>query len=295
MISQLIQQLQRLRIADTPSEMRADYAYALDCCQFAATVGAGPSYAQISDACRQKIGELDAASRHVTKRYYREALLSFGLPSGREAVDAFGDLLPRLDYARLTASDLCRLHVLSPLWYSLRRRHRMEPCTRHYFWRIVNAMPPSPLAGILLLTECLEAQNHALSLGLPYTMGRRLDPINPAACSDSELMSRIGALTQEGTHLSREQLIVIADYVLTDIVAPGHTAEHIALVNAILNTGMPSFDYPSIARALEKTTLHLAKTRTASPLDLAPAYRTLWLHTLNPAYLRRTSHLIPQI
>lgn len=57
------------------------------------------------------------------------------------------------------------------------------------------------------------------------------------------------------------------------------------LVNAILSTAMPSFDYPVIMKEFEMVTNALAKSNTMTCMDLAPAYVTLWSLTLKPTYL----------
>lgn len=203
--------------------------------------------------------------------------------------------LPRI--SGLTIPQLVELHSMSSQWYDLRRRKKMETCTRVLQWRIVNELlkrdKESPLAQQLLLAECLEADNYAHCLNLPYRIGDRLEPFTPSDYSDDEsLVKHIRALAQKRTYLSREALIDIADYIQTQIVETGTTAQHLPVVSAILSTGMPSFSYPEITRALEKTTSQLAKSNSRTRMELAPAYHSLWIMTLKPSYLRKFENTV---
>lgn len=174
----------------------------------------------------------------------------------------------------------------------MRRKRKMESFTRIYQWCIVNDLlklnANDPLAQLLLLTECLEAENYAANLNLPYNFGDRPTPFYPSDYRDDEvLIDHIKILSNGATYISRERLIEIADYIQTEIVDTGKTAEHLALVTAILNTGMPNFSYPNITRALEKATNSLAKSNARSRMELAPTYYILWSQTLRSSYLSK--------
>lgn len=169
-----------------------------------------------------------------------------------------------------------------------RRRRHQETYTRVAQWRIVDSLlrDGHPQARTLLAREISEACIHAAHLGLPYRPGDRLTPFSPADYPDDQsLIRHIHQLTKKRTYLSREALIDIADHILTNIVEPGHTADHLPLVTAILSTHMPEFNYPTITKTLEKTTAHLAKIAARTHLDLAPTYYTLWTQTLKQTHL----------
>lgn len=173
-----------------------------------------------------------------------------------------------------------------------RHRKKMETSTRIHQWRIVDALfrhdETSPIAHLLLLAECLEVANHSVILGLPYKIGERLKPFVPSNySSDEALVKHIRQLSKQRTYLSREALIDIADYVQTEIVEPGHTADHLTVVAAILSTGMPSFSYPGMTKALEKATAQLEKAGTKTRMELASTYYILWTKTLKQSYLNR--------
>jgi len=303
--------LRNLKFTDLPSESLMDYAYALSCCQFPATVSGDGLHHTVALICDRKIKEL---RREIVRRleardddpslayalqvcddpeiFFKSACGYFSISvrsrSGKRTLGLFGRLLCNLDYSGLSDSELVRLHALSPLWYDLRRHKGLEAFTREYFWRIADAMTDTTLSQIFLLTEYLEAGNYSRAVSLTYDMGETLKPFDQSVYhDDTALIKRIKALSEEPTYLSREELIGIADYIQTGIVEPGKTAEHLALVNAILNTGMPCFSYPEIVRELEKTAVRLAKSNSKTRMELAPAYNTLWTQTLKASYLNQ--------
>jgi len=301
--------IKNLKFTSIPDESLADYAYALSCCRFPAYVIGGDMLHQVAFICDRKIDEL---RKEIDRRleiegdvpplvhalqvcndngaYYKSACGYFSIPvksrSKKRTVELFGQFLSNIDYSKLSTSELVKLHALSPLWYGLRRQKEMEVFTREYFWRIIDAMADSQLARIMLLTEYLEAENHSQVEGLPYDIGEKPVPFDPSAYpDDAALIKHIKALSEKPSHLSREELIGIADHIQAVIIETGKTAEHLQLVNAILNTGMPCFGYPKITRELEKTTVRLAKSNSKSRIELAPAYNTLWTLTLKQSYL----------
>ncbi len=171
-----------------------------------------------------------------------------------------------------------------------RRRNKMEPFTRVTQWHIVDELlrRKHPKADELLRAETVEAEIRARHLGLPYRPGDRLTPFRPDGYPDDQaIIRRIKQLSGRADYLSREALIDIADYVQTAIVEPGHTADHLSLVTAILSTRTSEFNYPTITRQLEKATAALAKTNSRTHLDLAPTYYILWTKTLKQTYLNR--------
>lgn len=171
-----------------------------------------------------------------------------------------------------------------------RRRHKQEPYTRVAQWRIIAELirRNHPQATQLLRAEIREAEIQAGNLALPYRSGDRLIPFRAADYPDDRsLIRRIKQLTDRADYLSREALIDIADHILTTIVEPCHTTDHLPLVTAILSTRIPEFSYPTITRQLEKTTAALAKTNACTHLDLAPTYYILWTQTLKQTYLNR--------
>jgi len=301
--------LKNLKFTGLSCERLADYAYALSCCRYPAFVSCDELHHTVALICGWKIEEL---RREINRRlktegdlsplayvlqvcndtvtYYKSACEYFSIPvnskSKRRTLELFEQFLSRLDYSQLSDSELVRLHALSSLWYDLCRNKEMEIFTREYFWRIAYAMTDPTLSQIFMLTEYLEAGNYSQAVGLPYNIGERLVPFTPSAYpDDAALLKRIKALSEKPSHLSREELIGIACYIQTEIVETGKTAEHLALVNAILNTGMPCFNYPKIARELEKTTVRLTKSNSRSRIELASAYSTLWSLTLKSSYL----------
>lgn len=101
---------------------------------------------------------------------------------------------------------------------------------------------------------------------------------------DEALISHINQLSQSHSYRSREELTHIAEYIQTQIIEPGTTADHLSLVSAILTVGLP---LPVIARELEQTTRLIEKKKSRTRLELAPAYRALWATTLKATYLTR--------
>lgn len=246
--------------------------YALESCAFAARAAGEPAMAAV---CERKL-------RQRRKQ-------SGGLRPYPGAIDS--------DLTLLTESDLVALHAAAPRWYDRRRARKMEPFTRTFQWRIIGEFlrrdQSDPLARLLLQVESLEAAAHARHLGLSYRKGDRPRPFNPSDYPDDEALIRhIRALSRCGKYIVREELIEIADHIQTTIVDAGTTADHIALVSAILSTDMPSFNYPDILRALEKATATLTRTRTLPRMQLAPAYYTLWNLTLKPTYLNRFQNTV---
>lgn len=122
-----------------------------------------------------------------------------------------------------------------------------------------------------------------------------------AFTNDDALISHINLLSQSSSCRSREELTHIAEYIQTQIVEPGTTADHLPLVSAILTAGLPShtglanargseksaLSLGKITQSLEKTTRQLEKTKSRTRLELAPAYRALWATTLKATYLTR--------
>lgn len=304
-----LQTLKELKFTGLSDERLADYAYALLCCKFPASVSSNEWHRAVALLCDQKINELrkeinrrlkteaDVPSMtyasqvcNDTGTYYKSACKYFSIPfksrGKKRSLELLERLLSRLELSQLSDTELVKLHALGPLWYDLRRHKELEAFTREYFWRIVNAMTDTTLTQILLLTEYLEADNYSQTVRLSYNIGERLLPFTPCAYPDDEaLLKHIKTLSEKPSYLSREELIGIADYIQTEIVKTGKTADHLQLVNAILNTGMPCFNYPKIAQELEKTTVRLAKSNLKSRIELAPAYSTLWSLTLKSSYL----------
>lgn len=66
------------------------------------------------------------------------------------------------------------------------------------------------------------------------------------------------------------------------------------LVNVILCTGMPSFDYPMIVKDFENGTKSLAKTKKKTDIELAPYFYNLWGLTQKSTYLCRFEKAVRQ-
>lgn len=123
---------------------------------------------------------------------------------------------------------------------------------------------------------------------MAYNIGESVETFTLSDyASKGQLCSHIYSLSGKKDYISREELIQIADHIQTEIVEKGETAKHLELVNAILRTGMPSFDYPEIVKEFEKATKSLAKTRDKTDIDLAPYFYSLWGLTQKPAYLNK--------
>lgn len=280
----LLKEIEGLRFAGLSAGRLADYAYALTCCRFPATVADGDSRREIVRVCDRKLADL----RHLIGDGY-------GPDAPLDALDQTP--LMNRDLSGLSVSGLVRLHARGHEYAVQRQERGMETFTRVLQWRVVDNLisrgEDPALAAILMLAECLEAGNHARHLGLPYSMGERHIPFSPSGYPDDDaLIRRIKTLSIRRTFLSREELIDIADYILMEIVEKGETAGHLKLVNAILTTGMPCFEYPAIARELEKSINRLAKTNAMTRIELAPAYNTLWGLTLKPSYLTRFENTV---
>lgn len=264
----MIRLLEYLDIAKLPASSLPGYAHALHCCAIHASLSG-----DMAHLCERKLKEIDSR-------------LGKGCGQLAEACDLSADL------TRLSVSDLISLHAAGRKCSELRRKKKMEPFTRVHQWRIVRELisrdRQDPLARLLLLAENLEADAHARHLGMPYRLGDRPEPFSPEAYpDDAALIDHIKTLSRRRTYISRETLIEIADHIQLNIVDAGTTAQHLSLVSAILSTGMPSFCYSAMVKALEKATATLAKTGKAPRMQLAPAYHTLWTLTLKPAYLNR--------
>lgn len=292
----------KLRFARIPSEKLAHYAYALVCCQFPASVVSGEWYRAVDDICSQKIAEL---RREICRRMdggEKTDALTHALDvieGAAELVKGNTKWAESLQLSQLSDTALIELHSMSKSWVNMRRGKAMEVFTRSYQWRIVNELlsrdGSSLLAKILLLTECLEADNYANICGLPYKMGQAVKTFAPSDfASDEELRLHISELSLTGDSVSREELIQIADYIQTEIVEKGETAEHMDLVNAILSTAMPYFNYPKIVKEFEGVTKSLAKAKEMPDIELAPYFYNLWDLTQKPAYLSRFEKTVRQ-
>lgn len=284
------------------TEYLADYAYALSCLKFPASVAGGGKWQQtLASSCDRLAGKLrnEIGKRLKTTPGLSSLTNALKIIEGKEspakdaeAEELFHTFVNSRNLTELTTSELVRLHSVSRLWYDMRRRNRMEAYTRAYQWMIVEEMMRRPedesLAGIFFLSECLEAFNYSYAINMPYTPGEQPATFDSSDYrSDDALVAHIEMLAKKQTWIAREELVEIADHILHYVVETGNTSEHLSLVNAILNTGMPQFNYPEIVKALEKTTAQLAKSNSKSRLELASSYNTLWLHTLKSSYLSK--------
>lgn len=288
--------LERLSFRHVHPDMLASYACALTSCQRPASVVGGEWSRMVAETCRRKISEL---REEITGRL-KSGMNADALVNALKVIDGVADIsadikVKDIDLAllpQLPASELVKLHSHHKTFKELRRRQGLECFTRIHKWRIVNELlsreSDKSLADILLLTECLEAEGYARILGLPYKIGDRPMPFDAANYrDDDELIRHIRQLVERKDYTAREELVEIADHIQMKIVEDGKTSGHIALVNAILSTGMPSFSYPGIAKAFEEATNALERTSMVTRLELAPAYHTLWTLTLKPTYLDR--------
>lgn len=289
--------LNRLKFIGFPTERLADYAYALVFCQYPASVVDGDWHRKVDSLCRLKMDELRDEINRRLKEDGDKTQLTHAMDVLEDRIDLYSGKLPetfplKSELSGLSASELVRLHSLGSHWYDLREKKGVESYTRVYQWQIVQELMSrngeTTLSNILLLIEYLEADGYALGLCLPYGIGERPEFFNASAYPDDEaLINHIKNLACSRTYLSREALIEIADYIQTEIVDSGKTAEHLQLVNAILSTNMPDFNYPKMVIEFEKATKSLNKSNALSQIDLAPAYFTLWLLTQKSAYLSR--------
>lgn len=161
----------------------------------------------------------------------------------------------------------------------------MEMFTRAYFWPIVRAIKDSQLAGILMLTEYMEAENYSRLINLRYRFGESVGPICMSGHTDSEIISRIESLAGNPTFTDREELIAIADYIQFRTVDKGEAAGHLDLLNSILSVNIRSFSYPGILKSLEQAVSGDRESASMSLIELAPIYKTLWERTTKYKYL----------
>lgn len=288
-----LQTLESLKIADIQSEYMAEYAYALNCLKFPASVVSGVWFRRVDDICDCKIAELRCEISQRLGGSEDYVILTHALA----VIDGCADLLKNdMDYTRqlsqMSVSELVGIHSMSRHWYDMRRKAGMEVFTRAYQWRIVNELlkrkEGKMLAAILLLAECVEADNYAQNLRLPYNIGNGVKTFSASDyAGDEDLRRHVNALSRKADYTAREELIQIADYIQTEIVAKGETAKHMALVNAILCTDMPCFDFPEILRDFEKTAKSLAKDNDKKDIELAPYFYSLWGLTQKSTYLNR--------
>lgn len=292
--------LERFEIAGIPSECMVEYAYALNCLKFPVSVVGGEWFRMVDDICDCKIAELRGEISRRLRLHKDSEILTHAM----EVINGNADLIKNekectRQLSQMSISELTGMHSMSRQWYEMRRKTGMEVFTRAYQWSIVNEMlnrdNSNPLCRILLLAECIEADNYAHNLRLPYNLGEKVKPFIPSDyASDDDLRSHINALSRKADYLSREELIQIADYIQTEIVAKGETAKHMALVNAILCTGMPSLAYPEIVKEFEKATRALAKADEKKDIELAPYFYSLWGLTQKSTYLNRFEKTVRQ-
>jgi len=292
--------LEQLEIAGISSECLAEYAYALNCLKFPVSVVSGEWFRMVDDICNCKIAELRCEiSRRLSGQKDSEIL-----PHAMAVLDGCADLIKnKKDFtqplSQMSVSELIGMHSASGQWYDMRRKAGMEVFSRVYQWRVINEMlnrdDSNLLCQILLLAECIETDNYAHNLSLPYNIGERVKSFKPSDyAGDEDLRLHINALSRKANYASREELIQIADYIQTEIVAKGETAKHMALVNAILCTGMPSFDYPEIVKEFEKAAKSLAKADEKKEIELAPYFYSLWGLTQKSTYLNRFEKTVRQ-
>ncbi len=239
---------------------------------------------------------LDSAD-HNSITYFAAACRYYSaiknITARRKVVREFDQFIAGLDYSQLTETELLRLHSMSALWLERRELKGLEQNTRTDFLRIANALPASSPARLLQLSENLEAENRARCLSLTCSQRQPLKVFVSAQYPDDDsLAAYITALTGKPSYHSREMLIGIADYLQTSIIEKGKAADYIAAITAILNTGMPHFNYPKIAKGLEQTVKQLAKSHAKPRLELAAAYNTLWQQTLKSGYLNHYEQIV---
>lgn len=295
--------LRKLSFATVPSERLAEYAYALTSLKFPASVVFGEWHQEVDDICDCKIAELRNEMTDRLRRGEDSNLLNHALSVLEDTADLADPKTVwtgNIELPQKSVAELIGMHSLSKHWYDIRRSSKMEVFTRVFQWHIVNELlrrgKSNSLAQIMLLVEYLEADNYAHNLSLPYNIGERVRIFTPSDyASDEDLRNHINSLARKADYVSREELIQIADYIQTEIVEKGDTANHMALINAILCTGMPSsFDYPVIVKAFEKATKSLAKTKGRKDIVLAPYFYSLWGLTLKPTYLSRFEKTVRQ-
>lgn len=273
--------LSGLSVPTIPSDRLAEYLYALECCKFASSACSSVFNNEVLARCTSKINEIKM--RPGAKNLSSSIIIGKATDKELEC---------------LSVSDLIGLHSQAHMLTKTRHAKKLETFTRVFQWRTVKALlqidENSPLAQILLLAECLEASNYARILGLPYAIGQQPELFSPALLSEDQLIEHISRLSAERSYMARESLIAIADYIQEEIADKDLADMHIPLLNAILNTKMPRFAYPNIAKALEKATNNLSKTNSMTDIELAPSYYTLWTVTLKQSYYTRFSKTLRQ-
>lgn len=223
----VLKAIENIRWTTLSEQQKAEYAYALSCCKFPASVNPSAFQQKVIRVCDAKLKEVNGSFDN------------FGSAAKRKSESFFN-----LDLSGLSESDLIALHSDSQSWYRIRRDNEMEPFARTFQWRIVNELlkrdESSLLAQILYLAECLEADNYAHNINLVYIIGQKPQPFTPEVYStDEELVSRIKLLSNKADYIAREELIEIADYIQLTIVETDTIPEHLPLLNAILSSGMP--------------------------------------------------------
>ncbi|MCM1142168.1 MAG: hypothetical protein NC453_26660 [Muribaculum sp.] len=293
----------------------ADYAYAISRCKFPASVNIDDIHQIIACQCEEKINELFQEIERRVGNHGKSAILDYALTvchnpdayydtsfqklstyvksrSKKRIVESFGNVVSNLDYSKLSDTELVTLHSLSPVWYDYRRPKEMEMFTRIYFWPIVSAIKDSQLADILLLTECMEAENYSQLINLKYRFGERVGLINLSDHNDSEIINRIETLTSNLNFTAREELIAIADYIQLQIVDKGESAEHIRLIHSILGVNICSFGYPKIVKSLEQVVNEYQEYNSIPLIEFAPIYKTLWERTTKSKYLHALKKIV---
>lgn len=294
--------LRNLKVAGIPTSCLAEYAYALNCLRMSASVVGDEWYRRVEDICSRKIAELQREINRGLDQNEDSEILghAMGVIDGStELIENAEDRDEHQPLLQMSVSELVGMHSMSRRWYKKRRGRGMEMFTRSFQWRIVNEMlsrkDSAVLARILQLAEFIETDNYAHNLSLPYNPGDSVKSFMPSDyASDEDLRNHINELSQKADYVSREELIQIADYIQTDIVEKGETANHMAVVNAILTARIPSFDYPRIVRDFEKATKSLAKSEEKKDIELAPYFYSLWGLTLKTTYLNRFEKTVRQ-
>lgn len=298
----LLHTLSRLKFNGLSSDCLWDYAYALTACKFPASVNFDDWHQMAADLCDQKISDLRKELKRRIASGDKRCVACLAILDNKESVidksqkQGFG-LNPII--TELSEHDLVKLHSQGPDWYEMRRKKKMEVFTRSFHWRIVNELlhrnKKSELSQLLLLTECLEAENYAATANLKYTFGEIPEVFTASGYTeDNALIGHIHSLSREPKHIDREELIQIADYIQLEIVEKGETVNHLDLVDAIVSTSVPSFSYPAIVRGYELTVKSLAKSKEKKDIELAPYFYNLWGLTLKSSYLSKFEKTVRQ-
>lgn len=285
----------KLKFARIPSEQFPHYAYALICCQFPTSVVSGDWYHSVDNICSQKVAELREEINRRIENGDKANVLTHALEVIAGMAGLFADdKMPIISVllTQLSVAELIELYAINRYWHDMRRRKSMEVYTRSLQWRIVNELlhrkDAGLLAQILQLAEFIEADNYADMIGMHYNVGDVVKTFTPSDyASDKDLECHISSLSRKADYVSREELIQIADYIQTEIVESCETVNHMPLVNAILCTNMPSFNYPKIVKGFEDVVKSLAKTKEKPDIELAPYFYSLWGLTQKPTYLSR--------